>query len=348
LREEHARRVFRPKRVLVESAALEYPLGKKIHDMFCGTEVDVKVIPSHNRIVTERGLSARQAYTMAKSTLVVGVRKSKKFETCRPSADFQLPLVTSCPGMCRYCYLLTTLGRTPYVRVYVNVQEMLDIADEYARARQCELTTFEGAATGDPLAVEEYTRALANAIEHFGKCSHARFRFVSKFAAVDSLLELEHARHTEIRFSVNAREVIRLYEQGTDTLTARLDAAAKAAVADYPVGFMVAPIIVFDGWEAAYERLFGLIQRYSQHTEALQTATFELVTHRFTPRAKARVLELFEDAHPDMEESSRKFIFGQFGYGKYVYEQDTMQRISALFDRLLRDYMPKARRLYLV
>jgi spore photoproduct lyase len=37
--------------------------------------------------------------------------------------------------MIDYCYLQTTMGSKPYIRTYVNVEEILDQADEYMKER---------------------------------------------------------------------------------------------------------------------------------------------------------------------------------------------------------------------
>ena len=41
-------------------------------------------------------------YRHGKQTLVVGVKKSLKFQSCKPSAHYQLPLVSGCMGQCEY------------------------------------------------------------------------------------------------------------------------------------------------------------------------------------------------------------------------------------------------------
>lgn len=70
-------------------------------------------------------------YFEGKSTLVVGIRKSYEFQSCKPSAHYQLPLVSACMGMCEYCYLNTQMGKKPYTKVYVNINEILSMADKY-------------------------------------------------------------------------------------------------------------------------------------------------------------------------------------------------------------------------
>lgn len=155
---------FIPKRVYFEPEALEYPLGQKLKQRFKNMGIEIKNTTSHNRVTGIPGRTPQKAYMEGKRTLVVGVRRSKDFQTCKPSAHYQLPLVTSCPGKCEYCYLATNLGRKPYVRIYVNIEKILERALKYMEERYPKITIFEGAATSDPVLLEPYTGALEKAI----------------------------------------------------------------------------------------------------------------------------------------------------------------------------------------
>ena len=121
-----------------------------------------------------------EAYREAKRTLVVGVRKKVNFASCKPSAHYQLPLNTSCPGMCEYCYLATTLGKRPYLRVYVNIEEILAKAGDYMTQRAPEITVFEGAATSDPIPTEYLTGLLYKTIEFFWRPTAGPLSFRDK------------------------------------------------------------------------------------------------------------------------------------------------------------------------
>mgnify|MGYP001395050855 FL=1 len=201
--------VFEPKRAIFEKDALSYPLGQKLLHYFREQGVEIGHTTSHNRVTSIPGKTRAEGYAEAKRTLVVGVRRTKSFETCRPSAHFQLPLATSCPGKCEYCYLLTNLGRKPYVRIYVNTEEILEAAGGYIEKRKPEITVFEGAATSDPIPTEPYTGSLESAVRFFAGQEYGRFRFVTKFTDVETLLSVPHNGHTRFRFSINTPEVIR-------------------------------------------------------------------------------------------------------------------------------------------
>ncbi|MGI6091909.1 MAG: spore photoproduct lyase [Veillonellaceae bacterium] len=338
---------FVPKRAFFESQALEYPLGQKIQRQLVDMGIPIAITGSHNRVTGIPGKTPQEAYREAKRTLVVGVRRGKDFAGCKPSANYQLPLNTSCPGMCEYCYLATTLGKKPYLRVYVNIEQVLERAYKYIIEKSPEITIFEGAATSDPLPTEYLTGLLRTTIEFFGKQELGRFRFVTKFTDVDSLLTANHNGHTRFRFSLNASSVISSYEHNTPSIQERVRAAVKAAQAGYPLGFIIAPIFYFPNWQDEYDQLLAELNEQLP-SRSRKGLTFELITHRFTRRAKSNILALYPKTTLPMVEKDRKFKYGQFGYGKYVYERETMEEIKPFMQKRLNLYFPEAKIEYFV
>lgn len=335
---------FVPKRVYFEQNARDYPLGENLYNYFREQGVEIKFIGNHNRVTGIPGKTPQEAYMEAKRTLVVGVRRTLKFASCKPSAHYQLPLCTSCTGKCEYCYLNTTLGNKPYIRVYVNVDQILAKTREYIREREPEITLFEGAATSDPVPVEKYTGSLKKTINFFGREQFGRFRFVTKFTEIDSLLDAHHHGYTTFRFSLNTEKVIKDYEHNTPRAEDRIQAAGKIAQAQYPLGFLIAPIFTYDGWQEEYD-LQSLRETLPQKVQEL---SFELITHRFTARAKKRILEVFPETTLPMDEDQRKFKYGQFGYGKYVYPKEEMEQIKDFFTNKIEATFPGAEIKYLV
>ncbi|TGE36379.1 spore photoproduct lyase [Desulfosporosinus fructosivorans] len=343
---------FIPNRVFYEPGVLDYPLGKTLVQRFQNMGISMSPTTSHNRITGIPGDSAAAAYREAKRALVIGVRRSKTFQSCKPSAHYQLPLVTSCPGMCEYCYLATTLGKKPYVRVYVNLEEILGIASNLIQERLPEITQFEGAATSDPIPVERYTGALKKTIEFFGREQNGRFRFVTKYTDVESLLEARHEGHTRFRFSLNCAEVVQKYEHGTPSPEERIIASGKVLNAEYPLGFIIAPIFRFPGWQEAYRRLLErsadeVVKRAPLGWSSEQLS-LEFISHRFTAKAKANILEVFPNSTLPMEEEERKFKYGQFGYGKYVYQPEEIKEMKEFFQEQAKGYFPLAQVEYFI
>lgn len=341
------RMTFDPKRVLFEQDALQYPIGRKLFDLFSGKDVEISMLKSHNRVTEIPGKTPRQAYSEGKNTLVVGIRRTLNFESCKPSAHYQLPLATGCMGMCMYCYLNTQLGKKPYMRVYVNIEEILGKAEAYIKEREPDITYFEGAATSDPIPVEPYTGSLLQTINFFGKQELGRFRFVTKFTDVEGILSAEHNGHTTVRFSLNSANVIRKYEHRTAAMEERVLAARKIAEHDYPLGFIIAPVMLYEGWRKDYEELLHELEdKLGQYRD--RSISFEIISHRFTARAKKNINEIFPENDIPMNEEDRRFKYGQFGYGKYVYNKEDLSEMEDFFRGRIGEIFPNSNIDYII
>ena len=323
--------MFKPKRILFEKNARDYPIGSYIYQNFINQK-DVEIIELNKNKIKENipGDTPQAFHQEGKNTLVVGVKTSLKFQSCKPSAHYQLPLLSGCIGQCQYCYLNTNLGDKPYMRVNVNVDDILKQADDYIKERLPEVTIFEGSATSDPIPVEPYSNLLKMAIEHFSKSSNGRFRFVTKFTDVDTLLDIDHQGHTEIRFTLNTNKVIQDFERRTPSMEKRIEAARKVIVAGYPTGFLIAPVFLYDNWKEDYKHLL-LRLNDSLPDHLPHPLTFEIISHRYTPKAKQVISEIYPENQLPMQEEERSFKFGQFGYGKYVYPKESLTEINTLF-----------------
>lgn len=318
--------MFKPRRVIFEEKALEYSLGEELLERFEKENVDI-LYSKNGRITGIPGKSPGEMYGEGKNTLVVGVRKGLKFESCKPSAHYQLPIVSGCSGMCEYCYLNTQMGKRPYIKIHVNIDEILSKAGKYIEERKPDITIFEGAATSDPIPVEKYSGALKKAIEYFGENENGLFRFVTKYAEVDSLLNLKHNSKTTIRFSLNTNSMIKKYEHKTPLLEERLLAAKKIKESGYPLGFIIAPVFLYENWKDEYGELFDKIHKDFKGIDL----KFEVISHRFTKRAKENILSIYPTTTLPMEEDLRKFKYGQFGYGKYIYKDEELTDMKEFF-----------------
>lgn len=335
-------RPFMPQLVYFEPAALDYPLGRKLKSFFQERDVELRQTTSHNQVRNLPGENHFQKYRTAKSTLVVGVRKTLKFDTSKPSAEYAIPLATGCMGHCHYCYLQTTMGSKPYIRTYVNVEEILDSAEKYMSERQPEPTRFEASCTSDIVGVDHLTHSLKRAIEFFGQSEYGRLRFVTKFAHVDHLLDAQHNGRTRFRFSINDDYVIKFFEPGTSRLNERIEAAGKVAKAGYPLGFIVAPIYLHEGWQDGYRKMFEKLAA-ALPEEAKQDLTFEFIQHRFTKPAKRVIEKNYPMTKLELDESKRKWKWGRYGIGKYVYKDEEQEDMKETLKGDMEKFFPEAK-----
>ncbi|MBM7703668.1 spore photoproduct lyase [Metabacillus iocasae] len=333
---------FVPQLVYIEPKALDYPLGVELKEKFEKMGLEIRETTSHNQVRNIPGKNDLQKYRNAKSTLVIGVRKTLKFDTSKPSAEYAIPFATGCMGHCHYCYLQTTMGSKPYIRTYVNVEEILDQAEKYMQERAPQITRFEAACTSDIVGIDHLTHTLKRAIEYFGQSDLGQLRFVTKFHHVDHLLDANHNGRTRFRFSINADYVIKYFEPGTSPLTNRIEAAQKVSKAGYPLGFIIAPIYIHDGWQDGYREMFEKLND-SIPESARDDITFEMIQHRFTKPAKRVIEKNYPKTKLEMNEEERRYKWGRYGIGKYVYSKDEEQELRETLEDYIDQYFPNAK-----
>ena len=339
-------RLWLPRRVAFTPAALAEPHGQRIHERVTALGLPVEVLPA-NRLTGLRGADERETYRLGKSTLAVVTAPpgAFKLQPIPPSADWQFHLAEGCPAHCQYCYLAGSLSGPPVVRVFANLPSILDNLARYVRPERPE-TSFEVSCYTDPLGIEHLTGSLAECIRWFGArpaSEGVHLRWVSKFDAVEPLLDLPHQGRTRCRASVNAASVSRRLEGGTAPVHSRLAGLGKLAAAGYPVGLVVAPIMPIDNWEEEYNTLLDDIA--ATLAEA-PDVTFELISHRFTPGSKEILQGWYPNTMLDLDEEKRARKFNKYGGVKYVYPRDIMTTLRGFFEQGIATRLPKARILY--
>ena len=345
-------RRWTPRRVVVTPAALDHPHTARILARVEAAGLEVERLRS-NRLTGVRGDTERETYARAKATMAVVVSppSRRKLQSIAPSADWRVDLAEGCPAHCQYCYLAGSLTGPPVTRVYADLDDILAGLEPYvgegtARRRPEEGTTFEASCYTDPLALEHLTGSWLRAVEHFaGWEAPVQLRWTTKFADVGSFLDVPHAGRTRVRFSVNAAPVSTRYEGGTAPVADRLGALRALALAGYPVGLTIAPIMPLPDWPEAYGRLLDDVAAAVDGIDGLDL-TAELITHRFTPGSKDVLLGWYPRTKLEMDEQARTRKHGRYGAVKYVYPKETMRELRGWFDRELAARLPSCRVLY--
>ncbi|SDQ50439.1 radical SAM protein [Quadrisphaera sp. DSM 44207] len=350
-----------PKRVLVTASAAETEHGLGVVRRCEAAGVaDIELLRA-DRLPSLRGADERATYALAKSTLAVvtSAPSSRRLQPVPPSADWRLDLATGCPAHCQYCYLAGSLAGPPVTRVFADLPQVLGAMDEHvgrgrvtsgSAARSGEGTTFEVSCYTDPLGIEHLTGSLAATIAHVGTHSWAGpvgLRFTTKFDDVSPLLDLPHAGRTRVRFSVNSAgpEGAERYEGGTARVRERIGALRRLALAGYPVGLTIAPVVPEPGWQERYGALLDDVAAATADVPDLDL-TVEVITHRFTPRSREVLLGWYPRTQLEMDPEQRALKRGKHGSTKHVHRPEVMAQLRTWFQDALAERLPAARLLY--
>ncbi|HEY8892659.1 MAG TPA: spore photoproduct lyase [Clostridium sp.] len=329
-------KLFIPDIAYIDPKILKYNESKKTIEYL--EKLKVPIVNS-KKVVIDSG-SPEKNYATAKKTILFTTNGQKKLVSCKPSADYQFSLSSSCPANCEYCYLQTTQGEKPYMKIFLNIEEILGNIQTYIDANMPNITSFECSSITDPIALEHLSGNLKRCIEFFGASSNGRLRLVTKFDDIEPFLNLNHNRHTKFRFTLNSRYVIDNFEHNTSSFHDRIDAVKKIAVAGYPIGFIIAPIMIYDNWKEEYKELFETLKIALGDYHG--GVSFELIQHRFTKAAKELIVHRFINTKLNMDEDKRLLKWGPYGKFKYVYKKVESESIKTYISELINSNFEKA------
>ena len=245
-------KIFCPKIIYYEENIKNYKLGKELLIKY--KNVPKVLIENHNNI-EELRKKQNEEFPKLKQNLIIGTRKTHKFVENHKVSDYLVPYTSSgCTAMCLYCYLVCNYNKCAYLRLFVNREEMLEKIIKTANKADKDLV-FEIGSNSDLVLENTITGNLDWTIEEFGKNNKGYITFPTKFAYIDSLLNLNHNGRTIIRVSVNPEEIINKVEFGTSKLKERIEAINKLKDAEYKIGILIAPVILIDNWKKLYKEL---------------------------------------------------------------------------------------------
>ena len=222
---------------------------------------------AHPKVAID-GLTPFDQHVAGKRTLVFGEHRSavrlssEEGNTCPNYWHFSL--YGFCPFGCSYCYLAGTPGVkfSPSVKVFTNIDDILHDIDKTAR-KFSGPTAFYHGKLQDGLALDPLTGYSRRLVPFFAEHPLARQVVLTKSADVENLLDLDHAGHTILSWTLHPPEISERFEPNTPSVTERLKAMQQCSDVGYPVRAVLMPFIPVEGWIDLYAdfmtRLLGTV-----------------------------------------------------------------------------------------
>jgi spore photoproduct lyase len=333
---------FTPDKIYFEPETEDYPLGRELLAKYGGMGIPLIPIDSHNKIPELRP-EPDSSFATQKRHLVLGVRKSLSHQPNNKTSDYLVPWTSSgCAAMCLYCYLVCTYFTSAYLRVFVNREAMMAKLMRAAAKADDDLV-FEIGSNSDLVLENTVTGSLEWTIEEFASSPKGRLTLPTKFGMVDSLLPLRHAGRATVRMSLNPEQIIQKIEFGTASLDERMVAMEKLYKAGYPVGILIAPLILLPGWQQLYEGLFEWMADTLPHG-LLAAAPFELIfmTYGYAHR------QINPEAFPGVSEPFDTELMAPCGRGRFGYTKKVKEEASEFFRQKIATYFPESTIAYIV
>lgn len=332
--------MFKPDIIYYEENITDYQLGKELMEKY--KDVPKNIIESHNNI-EELRTKPNSEFTNLKRHLIIGVRKTHKYEPNHKVSDFLVPYTSSgCTAMCMYCYLVCNFNKCSYLRLFVNREQMLDKIIRTANKSE-KNATFEIGSNSDLILENTITNNLVWTIENFAGTYRGFLTFPTKFDMVDPILNIKGVDRIIPRMSINPQEIINMVEFGTSRLDNRIEAINKLSLAGYKVGILIAPIILIKDWEKLYDNLIKHLEEKLCGI-AKKNLFFELIfmTYSYVHRM------INNDMFPNAINLFNKELMVGRGRGKYMYRPEIREEASKFFVEKLKYHFPNNRILYIV
>jgi spore photoproduct lyase family protein len=254
-----------PKLIYLEPDVLKYERGREILARFPDAErVEVK---SHTKIppLYNDAASAEDWLRIKREVLVLGVKKGLQMRPNGRSADFIAPSSSNgCAMACSYCYVPRRKGYANPISVFVNVGQVTAAIRKHADALGLKTvpntvdphaSVYDLGENGDlsvDALVSDNVRDLVSA---FRDSPNAKGSFATKFVNHD-LLDYDPQGRTRVRFSMMPAEMAKLVDVRTSPMGERIRAVNDFVEAGYEVHANFSPVVVHEGWQADWRRLF--------------------------------------------------------------------------------------------
>ena len=332
--------MFKPHEIFYEKEIENYELGKKLLEKY--EDVPKKVIDNHNNIEEMRKKENKEFLKM-KTNLIIGVRKTHKYQENHKVSDFLVPYTSSgCTASCMYCYLVCNYNKCAYLRLFVNREKMLEKIIKTAEKSDKDLN-FEIGSNSDLVLENTITNNLVWTIENFKDSKKGKLTFPTKFDMVEPLLDLDHKGKIIARVSVNPEEIINNVEFGTSRLDGRINAINKLKEAGYEVGILIAPVIFVENWKEEYLALIKTLESRLS-TKVKKDVFFEIIfmTYSYVHT------KINEEAFPKAINLYNKELMTGRGREKYWYKAKLREEGERFCIENLKKYFPNNEILYIV
>jgi spore photoproduct lyase len=284
---------FKPEKVIVER-------GSELSPIFRNMRRNLPHVPfefiEDLSTASETGSVLSDPFGVAKRKLYLAKHKGEFLKKCPGSAGqvccnyFVINFSSNCPMDCSYCYLQEYLADNSAFKVFSNVGDLIEEADQMLKKHRGVFFRIGTGEITDSLALEPYTGTVGEMIPYFAEQPNVLLELKTKSDCVESLLNLNPKGRVVVAWSMNPQTVIDWDEHGTASFAERINAARRCQEAGYRLGFHFDPMIEYPGWEVDYQ---ATIEEIFATVDWRRLAWLSLGVLRTTPGLKRTIRRRF-------------------------------------------------------
>jgi spore photoproduct lyase len=321
---------FEPDLIVLDPAAEKHALTRQVLDAVPTVPVVRDRTPEE--VVDALRVDALDVFGTAKRQLALTTFKGSFLKKCPGLSPgmvccnyYVINLIKNCVYDCSYCFLQDFLENNPLLTAFVNIEDLLAELDETFRQypdRSFRVGTGE---VTDSLALDDLLPYSDYLVPFFNRQPNAVLELKTKSDRVDTLLKQSDPTNVIVSWSINPQEIVEHEEKGTPSLWHRLEAARRCSDKGFQVGIHFDPVILYEGWEAAYETV---IDALLAHVPANRLEWISLGSFRYRPNLR----RVMQERHPDTRLLTQEHVPGADGKFRYLrplrnHAYDTLRRL---------------------
>lgn len=295
---------FKPARIFIDKKSLDYPLTEKILKKTRGIPRETfHSLPG----LLEDIRTLEDPISFGKRNLLLTVQKGQFIKPCPCTPGylgcnyFIINLDLNCPLNCSYCVLQQYLSN-PFITVHVNRENLWKQLDVFLASNKRPGLRIGTGELGDSLAIDHLTEGSKDLIAFFKKRKNVLFELKTKTVNVENVLAAGPAENIVVSWSLNSEKISKSEEEGTPSVSARLEAARRVAAGGFRLGYHFDPLIIHPGWEEEYRKV---IQSLFSFVDPGRIAWISLGALRFAPQLKSIIRKRFPESRMICEEMIR-------------------------------------------
>lgn len=236
----------------------------------CIETLQCKDSNSEAKVILRAANSGRNPKTLAervncgKKILHLASRRSKFSKVYKPPKHIvcfkfqKLVLGTQCPYDCSYCFLQLTFRIQPYLRQYLNLEQLWPEFTRLAESAPKPVLLNLGE-LADPLALDPITGVLNEVIPQIHRYPNLQLLILTKSSNVAHLPPVNTSQ-VILAVSLSTPSNFQLFEHGTAHPLARINALKTAETKGYRTRARLDPIVpITPEWRSEYQELISTL-----------------------------------------------------------------------------------------
>ncbi len=185
------------------------------------------------------------------------ILETPKSYTIGKKNNYYFSYMYNCLFDCKYCFLQGMYSSSNFV-IFVNYEDFFKEISFLEKKNIAKDTTIFSGYDCDSLAYDNVTNFSNSVLKYFENLRDIELEIRTKSTYLKPFYR-RSLKNIVLAFSFTPEKFSAKYELGVASLKKRIDALKKVVNFGWNIGIRLDPLVIYEGWEMDYERLFKIL-----------------------------------------------------------------------------------------